>query len=373
MKRLRFVIALIVSSMLLSGCIGREPNEIAYIIALGIDNGENGNYKITIQYANPGEISGGGEEGGNVEKSGVENLVLTSPDIYAAIGLADQLESKDFSLSHTKLIVVSRETSENGISDMAEQFIRNEELRPDVYLAVAENSAEDYLNDVNPATELNPAKYYTLIFDKNKFIGIPEGILKNFYTGTHTGDYDLLLPIAHTNKERNVGCAVFKGGKMVGEIDALQTEIYKLLDRDRAYGYLTLKDDTYFKEPVTIKTVQKKAPEYKLDIDNKKVTVRLRLEGDIYAVSPDYNVDTDLRGFEKSCEQYIKNECENLMELVLKEYHSDIFRLNEYSKAKFLTNENYEYHKRNTDYGDYEIEVSVNFDIRRSGLIVKEV
>lgn len=372
MKRLKIISVLIIFLFLLTGCVGKEPNEIAYIVALGIDSGENGKYKITIQYANPSEISGG-DEGGDVEESGVESLVLEASDIYAALGIADQLESKTFSLSHTKLIIVSRETSENGIRDMAEMFIRNEELRPDVYLAVAENGAEEYLQNVNPATEVNPAKYYSMIFDKNKFVGLPEGILKNFFISADTGNYDLLLPIAHTSKEETVGSAVFKDGKMVGEIGAFETEIYKLLDRDRAFGYLTLQNDTTLKNPVTIKTVQKKPPKYDIDIDNKTIDVKLKLEGDIYAVSPDYRIEADLDTFEKNCEEYVSGECEKLMRGLLTDMKSDIFRLTERSKAKFLTNEDYDYYKNHVDYSDFEIKVETDFDIRRTGLIVKEV
>lgn len=369
MKRLSFLVLLI--TFLLTGCVGKEPNEIAYVVALGIDSGENGNYKITIQYANPSKISGG-EEGGNAEESGVENFVLEAPDIYAAVGLAERLDDKAFSLSHTKLIVVSHETAENGIKDLTELFLRNEELRPDVYLAVAENAGE-YLQNVNPATEVNPAKYYQLFFDKNKLIGLPEGIVKNFFCGAETGDFDAVLPIARSTDEENISSAVFKGGKMVGEINEFETEIYKLLDKDYASGYLTLQNDTTLKDPVTIKTVQKKLPKYDIDTKNKVITVRLVFEGDIYAISPQYSIAEDLDEFEKNCEDYISGECEKLIKRVISEYKSDIFRLNERSKLKFLTNEDYDYYKNHIDYSDFDIKVQVDFKVRRTGLIVKEV
>ncbi len=101
--------ALIVTfTLTLSGCFGREPNEIAYIVALGIDKAENENYEITIQYANPTQISGGAsEEGGKGGNQIVENVTVESPTIYGAIGLANHIVSKTFTLSHAKLIVFS--------------------------------------------------------------------------------------------------------------------------------------------------------------------------------------------------------------------------------------------------------------------------
>ena len=51
-SRIRIIITIIVVVLttLLTGCKGKEPNEIAYVVALGIDSTDDDNYKITIQY-----------------------------------------------------------------------------------------------------------------------------------------------------------------------------------------------------------------------------------------------------------------------------------------------------------------------------------
>ena len=66
MSRIRIIITIIVVVLttLLTGCTGKEPNEIAYVVALGIDSTDDDNYKITIQYANTTQISGGASESG---------------------------------------------------------------------------------------------------------------------------------------------------------------------------------------------------------------------------------------------------------------------------------------------------------------------
>ena len=198
MRRFRAVTsaaAAIVLSLTLCGCVGKEPNEIAYIVALGIDAIEDNNYEITIQYANPTEISGG-EEGGKAGSSIIENISVQAPNIYAAVGLANRIVSKTFYLSHAKIIVVSKEVAEKGLKDITETFIRSDDLRPDIYLAVSLDGANKYLSSVQPAMEVNPAKYYQLIYDKNSFMGIPVGSSKDFFFGIETGDFDSFLPIA---------------------------------------------------------------------------------------------------------------------------------------------------------------------------------
>lgn len=440
-------IIIVISLFILTGCGGNEPNEIAYIVALGIDKMENNNYKMTIQYANPTQISGGAsEEGGKSGSEIVENIAVEAPNIYSAVGLANQIVSKTFSLSHAKIIVFSQEVARSGLKDITETFIRSEELRPDVYLAVAPDSANEYLTSVKPAMEVNPAKYYQLIYDKNNLMGVPEGAAKNFFFGIETEDYDSVLPVAGVigtqeeqgsssgeegssqggdsseeggssgggsseggsqqsqentkqketpmnergfeykmrnyidgqvavelkNKSEAIGSAIFEGDKMVGTIGSIDTEIFKILLGDYKYSYLTLYNEKTPEEPVTVKSIQEKKPKYNIDLDNKKIDIELFIEGDVYSLPSDYNIESDIVNFEKNSQKYIEEACRDFMSEILKTYDSDIFRLDEKSKKKFLTNKEYNEFKENSDYSDFDINVKANFKIRRTGLVVRE-
>ena len=117
-SRIRIIITIIVVVLttLLTGCTGKEPNEIAYVVALGIDSTDDDNYKITIQYANTTQISGGASEsGGKAGSEIVDNVTIEAPNIYAGVGLANNIVSKSFSMSHAKLIVFSKEIAEKGV------------------------------------------------------------------------------------------------------------------------------------------------------------------------------------------------------------------------------------------------------------------
>ena len=198
-SRIRIIITIIVVVLttLLTGCTGKEPNEIAYVVALGIDSTDDDNYKITIQYANTTQISGGASEsGGKAGSEIVDNVTIEAPNIYAGVGLANNIVSKSFSMSHAKLIVFSKEVAEKGVKDMIETLVRSEEIRPDVFIAVANTTANDYLTSVNPEMEVNPAQYYQLIYQKNQLVGIPDGQLREFFTGLYTDNYDSILPVA---------------------------------------------------------------------------------------------------------------------------------------------------------------------------------
>ena len=200
MKLIKAVIALstITAAMLLSGCMGgKEPNDLAYVVALGFDKAEApDNYIMTIQFARPTSISGSGGESGGSGQGIVENIAVEAPNIYAGINLADHIVSKELSLSHAKLIVFSEDVAKDGISDIMETFARNEEMRPDIFLAVATDSAQEYLFKVKPVVEVNPARYYQLIYEQDYTAGIPKNTAADFYYNQKSGVRDNALPLA---------------------------------------------------------------------------------------------------------------------------------------------------------------------------------
>ncbi|MDO5398619.1 MAG: Ger(x)C family spore germination C-terminal domain-containing protein [bacterium] len=205
MKLIKYLIPLC-AAFVLSGCFGSEPNDVAYVSALGIDTGLQGNYDITIQFARPTQISGGSsEEGGKGGEEIVENIQVEAPDIYSAVNIANHLISKRFSLSHMKLIVFSREAAQNGIKDVMETVSRSNEMRPDIITAVSRETANSYLENLKPIVEVNPAKYYQLIFEKNNSGGVPKmnGISSMNYLVSN--QRDIVMPLTGVAKANGDG------------------------------------------------------------------------------------------------------------------------------------------------------------------------
>lgn len=449
-SRIRIIITIIVVVLttLLTGCTGKEPNEIAYVVALGIDSTDDDNYKITIQYANTTQISGGASEsGGKAGSEIVDNVTIEAPNIYAGVGLANNIVSKSFSMSHAKLIVFSKEIAEKGVKDMIETLVRSEEIRPDVFIAVANTTANDYLTSVNPEMEVNPAQYYQLIYQKNQLVGIPDGQLREFFTGLYTDNYDSILPVSGViegaggnsqnddkgqskdgqnegseessesldsfeskssnekdenekekdaekntskyeydiknyiggetaiekkNKAEAIGAAVFEKDKMVGELGEVETEICKMLKGDYTYSYLTYYNNDTPDIPITVKTTQQKKPKYKIDTDKKTVDIELYIESDLYSLPADYNVENKIEDFERNVANYTSSTCTEFINNFTKKYNSDILKLNEKVKYKFLTNNQYNWFKKNVDWSEYKFSVCTDFKVRRTGLIVRE-
>ena len=433
MKQIKAMIGLaaVIFSMLLSGCMETEPNDLAYVVALGFDKSDPpGNYIMTIQFARPTNISGTGSEGGGSGQGIVENISVEAPNIYAGINLADHIVSKKLSLFHAKLIVFSEDVAKEGVSDIMETFARNEELRPDIYLAVATDSAQKYLFKVKPVVEVNPARYYQLIYEQDYTAGIPKNSAADFYYNQKSGMRDNALPLAGTMEMKNksegedsaggssdgtnsegvdpdksenklqpkapstdqrfeyrlrdyiagevavnenneseaMGMAYFLGEKQAGRAGSIETELYNMLIGNFHESYLTLMCDK--QDPVTVLAFANKKPKYDIDPEKRRVEITLYFESDLYSLPTDYLADTGIEGFESAACDEITEAAEKFINETMRPSGADLLGLRSKFKAHFLTNADFEEHK--DEIMDYDISVKVKFRVRRTGLTIKE-
>ncbi len=430
---------------MLTGCYDyREPNTIAYVIALGIDKGStDGIYKYSIQYARPTQITGGASEGGGKGEDTSDIISIESPSVYSAINLANHVISKTFTLSHTKVIVVSEEIAKNGISPIIDTFGRNSDIRPTVYFCIANESAEKYLSSVKPSIEINPAKYYELIFENNSSSYTPFIDAQKIYFNYKNGSRNNVIPyvgafknsksnqqnsdgqsesgssesekesgeesknssgesdsnsmrnniplnesgfeyhikeyisgnmdIDTSNESEELGAAVFKGDKMIGTLNDIECKIYNIINGTYKDGYTSVYSEYTPLSPITILLVQNKKPDVKVNVKNDVpyVYIKLHLNGDFISTAYESILEDHIDGFEQETCKYIKEAVTSFLNKTTKEYNSDIFGFYSYAKRYFLTYEdmiNYNWEKK---YGDTQFFVDVDFNIKRTGLIIR--
>ncbi len=152
--------------------------------------------------------------------------------------------------------------------------------------------------------------------------------------------------IEKKNKAEAIGAAVFEKDKMVGELGEVETEICKMLKGDYTYSYLTYYNNDTPDIPITVKTTQQKKPKYKIDTDKKTVDIELYIESDLYSLPADYNVENKIEDFERDVANYTSSACTEFINNFTKKYNSDILKLNEKVKYKFLTNNQYNWFKK---------------------------
>lgn len=402
---------LILTLFLLTSCSYNEPNDIAYVVAMGFDKATDNTYDITVQFAKPAQISGGSSEEGGKGGDIVENLTVEAPNLYSAINIANNIISKKFTLSHLKLVVFSKDIAEVGIMDTVDTMIRSEELRPDVYLAVAEDKAKEYLTGIKPIIEVNPAKYYHLIYEKNDSGGVPKSSLQQFYFEDKTHAECSVLPLAGTikseeneqenekneeakmndrsfeyklknyrggqvaiqnkNKGEAMGMAVFKNGKMIADLGGIEGELYNMLTGHLKKSFISF-ENSLSDKPITLRLDQMRRPKYNIDVSERKIEISVFMESDIYSLPVEYTKAEQIDEFEKEARQSINKNCEEFIKYCRDELDVDIINLSNVAKRNFWTLKGYNDFNFRSHFKEFDITVNTDLKIRRSGMKLLE-
>lgn len=179
-----FIILIIFVNAFSSSYISHNIVNLAYVIALGIDVGENAKIRTSAQFVNYSSSSGSDSSG----NSGDTTLVSAEGDsIFSSLNILNSYIGKEINLSHCSVVVFSKEFAKNGISTEIYSLINNEEFRPTTNLVISNCDAYDYLSNVNPNIEKLATKYYDTFSITNKFTGyISDITVGEFYNNLNS-------------------------------------------------------------------------------------------------------------------------------------------------------------------------------------------
>jgi spore germination protein KC len=150
---------LVVLCIWLSGCYdAREIDDLAYVMAIGLDKGTSNVLRITLQISLPTKIAGGGGKAGEGGEGKSSTLTtMEAPSIHSGLNMINTYISKQINLSHAKLMVISEELAREGVHEFIHTMIRDREFRPEMFIVVSRSKAEDFLSEVKPILEENPS------------------------------------------------------------------------------------------------------------------------------------------------------------------------------------------------------------------------
>ncbi|MNI28958.1 Spore germination protein B3 precursor [compost metagenome] len=236
--------------MLLSGCWERkELNELAFVLALGLDKAENG-YKVSMQVVIPSSIAS--QTSGGAGSGGVPVVVynFTVPTIYESLRKFNLTSSRSSYMGHIRVLVIGEALAREGLADTMDVFKRSREPRMDFYVMVARNNtAENVLNVLTPLDKLPANKLFNALDKSNKVsaktvaVTLDRFIEDLLYEGKNPvltgvevqGDAEKGGEKSNTERTspnarlRYESVAVFKRDKMVGWLDDSETVGYNFI------------------------------------------------------------------------------------------------------------------------------------------------
>ncbi len=234
MSNRKMILLFLILTLLLSGCWSkRELNELAIVVALGIDKVDE-DFEVSIQVVDPSQISSKQPSSG---RAPVVTYHAKGKSVFDTIRRMTTLTPRKPYFAHLQIVVIGEELAEAGLNEPLDFIARDHEFRNDFDLVVShKTAAKEVLNVLTPIEKMPANKLLNSIKVSEKSWGSTLSVRTDELLNTLSGKEksavlsaveiqgDLQLGIDQTNVERiktpvilkYAGIAMFKEDKLVG-------------------------------------------------------------------------------------------------------------------------------------------------------------
>ena len=365
-KKFLALIMLLIILFNLSGCYDATGIEqLAYVIAIGLDITENNELELILQIATTeGSDS---SSSGSSQSSETTLTSVTCSSINSGIALINSHISKKVNLSHCQKIVFSEKLAYLVLSEYLDTFANNIELRTDCNIVISKCTAKDYLKNVKPSLETLTARYYEASLNSYEYTGYTvNNNLSEFYSSvkdTYSQAYATLggintvssdnsssinadytageHPVEDKDVIETLGIAVFHGDKLVGELTGLDSICHLIVNNQLDRCVLSVPSPFENHKYIDLKLTSDKKTECSVSQINSSPLINI----DVYLIgyglslneNTSYNSDESLNLIKDYAEKYIKTQIENYLYSTAKIYNSDICGFGRYAVTNYLT------------------------------------
>ena len=400
-KRIFIILVLLIFvTAFSSSYVSLRIDNLAFVVALGIDVADNNNLKVSFEFTDIGSVS---ENGSASESSSVINTVVSS-SLDSAISMMNGFISKQLSLSHCKLIIFSEEFAQRGVSHEIYTLINNPQIRPSTNIVISKIDAESYIKYSEPALEHLESKYYEIFPSSSKYTGYTvNATIGDFFNGLVCETCEPFAILGGINDSsnsnsnassnnaeaisnattltgkrltENIGVAVFKDDKLVGELNAIETLSFLLLKNSVDSFEVSIPNpNTQEEENIDIYLYHDVDTKINLDITNgaPHAKIDINLTGKISSVSKnsDYDDNNQLSTISNSVNNYLESIISSYLYRTSREFNSDINNIGRHGRSQFLTLNDYENFDWLENYKNCTFEVNVDTNVK-SGFLITE-
>ncbi|MGE6600201.1 Ger(x)C family spore germination protein [Lysinibacillus fusiformis] len=337
------LIFLIFISIMLTGCWSkRELNELAIVIAAGIDKTDEG-YEVSVQIINPSEIASKNTSG----QSPVITYHATGDSVFEAIRKLSTLTPRKAYFAHLNILVIGDNLAKHGINQTIDLFARDPETRNDFSVIVSSSSpAKEILNVLTPLEKIPGNKIRNSLGASEKAWGTTLSVdIDQILLGSEWSSY--ILPTIEIIGEKDVGAeigniekistptilkysglAIFKQDKLNGILSEKESKSFNYIDNNvkSTLEIISCPNDTGRLTTEIRSSKAKVTGEFKNG--KPKINVRLDISQNVGEVK--CNIDlTDNKTIDyinTNTEESVKEQIEETLETIQQYYHTDIFK-----------------------------------------------
>ncbi len=225
--RLAGIIACSLTFLCLSGCwSAREMNDLEIVIGMGIDKAkEPGNISLSAQIVKSGDMRNPSPENGSSGNQAFWDVNGNGKSIFDAIREITRQSGNRLFVSHSQVLIFSKEIAAGGIDKYIDFFLRTHEMRPSTMIFISEDSAAAVLA-VKPEKEKLPSMNIVKLITATDLTSQAEKInLQQFSSrmmSKTAAPVAPLIKIENSGETQHTfisGMAVFKDFKLAGILD----------------------------------------------------------------------------------------------------------------------------------------------------------
>ena len=175
-----FIFILIITFMMAfsSSYLSLSIDNLAYVLAIGIDKGNDNRLEVSFQFSNTKSAT----ESGTSQKTPPVIDSVEAPSLSTAVNLMDTYMGKELNMSHCKVIIFSEEIASEGISEEIYTLINDTQVRPSANIVISKCMAKNYIEKTSPELENLISKYYEIFTNSSKYTGFkPDATIGEFF------------------------------------------------------------------------------------------------------------------------------------------------------------------------------------------------
>lgn len=333
-----------------------EISDRTLVHAVGIDQDDSG-CTVTLQIFK--SDSAGSDTQIDPSKTNTRVISNTASTFNEAMSLCENQLGNYLFIGHNQVIVIGSNTDLSKPDELLSYFIRNKDNYLGVNVVLAENTAKEILNVQIPTGTITMENFTEIVeMYRNKSTAVPSSMVE-FISNSKNPDKSVVLPVVSIKQENESSDggqeqqqseqqsggqsggeqsggsnsqsgeaslisieknAVIKNGKIVGEINAEETQCVNFINNDSEYGMITI---DYKDSEVGVKLKKRKSDSKVMVKDNKILfEVKLTLVG---TTEDNRFSQSDKDKIARIIESKLKKQCADTFNKVFFGYDADIF------------------------------------------------
>lgn len=372
-----------------SGCWSlKELEDLAIVIAAGIDLDEKTNQiKLTAQIVRPEAIgtpqTSGGGGGGGQQQEPVHVTTATGETVFDAVRNMTFHTSRQLYWAHNEIVVIGSKLARRGTTDIIDVFVRNVNMRRQVWILVAEPSAEEVLKAKGDLEQLPGQEIARLVETRrytSKVVGVTLHQFLNRLLNRTADPIATPIMIQQQDQDKRLhvhGAAVFNRDQLVGYLNGDETRGL-MWAIDEVQGGVLIAECPEINARSTLEIIQSSSKS-KAMLSGDKVTIELDIDTVLILDSVDTrNCPMDLTQSKtiKKLEQAVVNKIASDIQASLrkaKQLNADVFEFGELVHRSY-PKEWADLEKRwDQLFQNLELKIQVNATVRSTSLTTKTI